>query len=375
MSPLGSSADDIWANYLEGKHAFSRKPFGDQNVWVARLNEREDSIISGIASEHRYKNLDRSVLLAIAASRMAVNLAGWNHGDDIGINIGSSRGATGLFEHHHSEFLKTGKAKTLASPTTTLGNLSSWVAQDLQSSGPDISHSITCSTGLHSLLNGIAWLRAGMADKFLVGGSEAPLTSFTIAQMQAMKIYSRLDDDFPCRAMDFAKTSNTMILGEAASILAIEPGHIPGSHAVVEGIGYATEALRHPTSISAEADCFQKSMKMALADFELSDIDAIIMHAPGTIAGDRSEMAAIGKIFGSSLPMLTGNKWLCGHTFAASGILSIEMALLMMKHNQLIGIPYLNQHQSRKIRRVLVNSVGFGGNAVSVVLSSNFDIR
>jgi 3-oxoacyl-(acyl-carrier-protein) synthase len=78
----------------------------------------------------------------------------------------------------------------LASPTTTLGNISSWVAHDLQSSGPEISHSITCSTALHALLNGVAWLKAGMADKFLVGGTEAPLTDFTIAQMRALKIYS-----------------------------------------------------------------------------------------------------------------------------------------------------------------------------------------
>jgi 3-oxoacyl-(acyl-carrier-protein) synthase len=38
-----------------------------------------------------------------------------------------------------------------------LGNISSWVAHDLQSSGPEISHSITCSTALHAVLNGVAW--------------------------------------------------------------------------------------------------------------------------------------------------------------------------------------------------------------------------
>jgi hypothetical protein len=29
----------------------------------------------------------------------------------------------------------------------------------------EISHSITCST-LHAVLNGIAWLKSGMVDKF-----------------------------------------------------------------------------------------------------------------------------------------------------------------------------------------------------------------
>ena len=65
------------------------------------------------------------------------------------------------------------------------------MAHDLQTKGPEISHSITCSTGLHALLNGVTWLLSGMSDKFLVGGSEAALTDFTIAQMQALKVYAK----------------------------------------------------------------------------------------------------------------------------------------------------------------------------------------
>jgi 3-oxoacyl-(acyl-carrier-protein) synthase len=70
---------------------------------------------------------------------------------------------------------------------------------------------------------------------------------------------------------------------------------------------------------------------------------------------------------------LTTNKWKIGHTFGASGILSVEMAVLMMQNNQFIGIPYLDaagvQNTEKVIKKVLVNAVGFGGNAVSVLLS------
>ncbi len=38
---------------------------------------------------------------------------------------------------------------------------------------------------------GVAWINSGMSDKFLVGGSEAALTDFTIAQMQALKVYAK----------------------------------------------------------------------------------------------------------------------------------------------------------------------------------------
>jgi 3-oxoacyl-(acyl-carrier-protein) synthase len=320
--------------------------------------------------EIKYKSLDNSVLFAIQASREAVKKAGWKSGDSFGINIGSSRGATALFEKHFQEYLATGKAQTLASPTTTLGNIASWVAQDLQNDGPEISHSITCSTALHAVLNGVAWLQAGMIDKFLVGGSEAPLTPFTIAQMQAMKIYAKENQAFPCRAFDLNKTQNTMILGEGAAVCCLELGKKENALAFIEGIGYATEVLEHNISISAEAACFQKSMKMALQNTNLSDVDVIVMHAPGTIKGDLSEFKAIEKIFGETLPLLTNNKWKIGHTFGASGMLNLEMAILMLQHNQFIDVPFVaSQQQTKPIKKVLINAVGFGGNAVSILLS------
>ncbi|MBX9888656.1 MAG: beta-ketoacyl synthase [Flavobacteriaceae bacterium] len=371
ISPLGNDPQIIWANYLNDQHCFIQKFIDKAPTFVAPLdNDSVAKIESLKKSDSKYKFLDNSVLFAMEASRAAIKQAGWNSNDVFGINIGSSRGATDLFEKHHQEYLETGKAQTLASPTTTLGNISSWVAHDLQSSGPEISHSITCSTALHAVLNGVAWLKSGMVDKFLVGGSEAPLTDFTIAQMRALKIYSRSNEEYPNRALDLDKTQNTMILGEGAAVCCLELGKKENALAFIEGIGYATEVLEHNISISAEATCFQKSMKMALKDTNLSDVDVIVMHAPGTIKGDLTEYKAIQKVFGESLPLLTTNKWKIGHTFGASGLLSLELAILMLQHNKFIGVPFAEApKQEKPIQKVLVNAVGFGGNAVSVLLS------
>ena len=371
ISPLGADSKIIWENYLNENHCFTEHVLDDKKTFVAKLDNDSKEVVDALQeSDNKYKSLDKSVLYAMAASRKAINNAGWTQKDIFGINIGSSRGATDLFEKHYQEYLQTGKAQTLASPTTTLGNISSWVAHDLQSSGPEISHSITCSTALHAVLNGVAWLRAGMADKFLVGGSEAPLTDFTIAQMRALKIYSNNTEQYPNRALDLEKKQSTMILGEGAGVCCLEIGKKENALAYIEGIGYATEILEHNISISAEATCFQKSMKMALQNTDLSEVDVIVMHAPGTIKGDLTEYKAIEKIFGESLPLLTTNKWKIGHTFGASGILSMELAILMMQHNRFIGVPFVEaQIQTKPIKKVLINAVGFGGNAVSLLLS------
>jgi 3-oxoacyl-(acyl-carrier-protein) synthase len=371
LSALGNNQDAIWKSYQSNQHCFVATAFGNQNALVAPLDAASKQEIEALKnSDQKYKSLDNSVLFAIAASRKATIDAGWKTGDSFGINIGSSRGATELFEKHHLDFIKTGKVATLASPTTTLGNISSWVSHDLQSQGPEISHSITCSTALHALLNGVAWLKAGMADKFLVGGSEAPLTDFTIAQMRALKIYSKNNDEFPCRAFDLEKKQNTLILGEGAAVCCLEIGRKKNALAFIEGIGYATEILEHNVSVSAEATCFQKSMKMALGNTNLSEVDAIVMHAPGTIKGDLTEYKAIQKVFGDNLPLLTTNKWKIGHTFGASGMLSIEMAVLMLQKQIFIGVPFAKaQFQKKPLKKIMVNAVGFGGNAVSILLS------
>lgn len=371
ISPLGNTPEVIWQNYLNQNHCFTELDLDSKKTFVATLDTNSEQVIAELReSDNKYKSLDKSVLYAMAASRKAIENAGWTQNDVFGINIGSSRGATDLFEKHYRDYLETGKAHTLASPTTTLGNISSWVSHDLQSSGPEISHSITCSTALHALLNGVAWLRSGMADKFLVGGSEAPLTDFTIAQMRALKIYSNSKEDYPNRALDLEKKQSTMILGEGAGVCCLVIGKKENALAYIEGIGYATEILEHNISISAEATCFQKSMKMALQNTDLSQVDVIVMHAPGTIKGDLTEYRAIEKIFGETLPLLTTNKWKIGHTFGASGILSMELAIMMMQHNRFIGVPFAEaQLQTKPIRKVLINAVGFGGNAVSVLLS------
>lgn len=390
VSPLGKTLQEAWKQYQNNQHCITKKVFENSEALVAEIpSETRQEIESLRHSDTKYKSLDNTVLYAIYASRQAVKQAHWNGSDNFGVNIGSSRGATQLFETYYDDFLKNNTAKTLSSPTTTLGNISSWVAHDLQTEGPEISHSITCSTALHALLNGIAWINSGMCNKFLVGGSEAPLTPFTIAQMQALKIYSKcqghlersrevskgLDsarpdiENFPCRALDLDKKQNTMVLGEGASMACLEAGKKENALAFVSGFGYATEILEHNISISSDAQCFQKSMRMALGDTNPDDVDVIVMHAPGTVKGDLSEYKAIDAVFKNSIPALTSNKWKLGHTFGASGALSIELAVLMLLHQEFIGVPFLNNQKTpKKIQNILVNAVGFGGNAVSILL-------
>lgn len=371
ISALGNENEEIWQNYRKQSSLIKEESFGRFKALVSSIKSGHRKSVDELRRIKNYKDLDPSVLMAIFTARKAFDQTDWKH-REFGINIGSSRGATTLFEKYHQEFLDQdkGQVSTLSSPTTTLGNLSSWVGHDLQAGGPVISHSIACSTALHGLLNGIAWINGGMSERFMVGGSEASNTAFTLAQMKSLKIYAEQNSDYPCRSLDMDKTRNTMVLGEAAAVFCLERGSVKNALAMVEGIGYATEPLLHNISISTDADCFQKSMTMALKGIKKDEVDVIVTHAPGTVKGDQSEYNAIRKVFGATLPALTSNKWIIGHSLGASGGLSIEMAILMMKHQEFIGVPFGSfSKRPKSITKVLVNAVGFGGNAVSVLLS------
>jgi len=372
ISALGNNAVEIWRNYQGNTTLISDCYLNNEDVKVGKLSTESEQLIKDLRKEKiAYRKLDKSVIMSMLASRKAVESAEWKHIKDTAINIGSSRGATSIFEKYHKDYLQSKKRLSpLSSPTTTLGNISSWVAMDLGSKGATLSHSITCSTALHSILNACAWIKSEMAERFLAGGSEAPLTDFTIAQMQALGIYSKNNGDWPCNPLQKNKDKNSMILGEGAVVFALEKDKGQKAMAKIIGIGFATEMIEHNASLSAEAECMHNSMKMALQDAELTRIETLVMHAPGTLQGDKAEIKAITKIFGRNMPHLISTKHLSGHTLGTSGALSIELAIMMLQHEKNISFPYesIAYQNNNTPQTIMINAVGFGGNAVSIII-------
>lgn len=377
ISALGHNPESVSKSYDLGTPNFQ---LSGQDPVGSLKNEGSEILQQLILEKRAYKGLDRSVLLAMYASRQAVIQAGWKNEKSIGVNIGSSRGATTLFEEYLSEFELTGKVPPNTSPLTTLGNISSWVAQDLNTSGPDISHSVTCSTGLQAIANGFAWLKAGMAGKFLAGASEAPLTPFTLAQMKAIGIYSdKSMMPYPCRPLNALK-KNTFVLGEGAAVFALEKINEDqlkddrSGLVIIDSIGFGFENISSKTGISKEGNNFRLAIQNAIENAGHLAVDMIVMHAPGTVAGDSAELCAIRSVFGDAeLPILTSSKWLTGHTLGASGCLAMEYAINILETQRYLNFPYpvaIESAERRKpIRRILVLAAGFGGNAVAVLLS------
>lgn len=350
-----------------------------QGALGAALHASEDQLVEALRHEHKhFQHLDRSVILAILAAREAFRQAGWQRADaaNTGINIGSARGATTNLERTHQQFLDpTKELSPFTSPTTTSGSLSSWLAADLETQGVAFSHSVTCSSGLQALGNAMAWLRAGMADRFLAGGTEAPLTGYTVAQMQALKIYAS-HQPYPCQPLAKNRPEGIgMVLGEGAAVFALEnrdADSLSDALAVVESYGAGRDKAVSATAISKDGFPLQQSMQAAINQMQTADpVDAVIVHAPGTSLGDEAELSALHAVFGEELPMLLSNKWQIGHLLGASGALALEYALGIFQEENFSEFPYpvKEQGKRRPINKIMLNSAGFGGNASSVIVS------
>jgi 3-oxoacyl-(acyl-carrier-protein) synthase len=380
FSALGADSQQTIAAYTSGKPNFSTLTLNEIDFPVARFHPAAELKIAAVENIlHGFKHFDKTTRAAIACAKQALENVAIETQKNIIVNIGSSRGATHNWEKFYTEFNEHKRLSPKASPLTTLGNISSYTAAALKVNGFCIDHSITCGTGLQAIANSVAWLQSGMADAALAGASEAPLTPFSLAQMDAIGIYSKYNDEFPCKAAYSGKDKkNTMVLGEGTALFYLKPienNEASGtSTIVIESIGTGNEYISSPTAVSTGGDALKSAMKQALAGMlEPSLPDCVVLHAPGTIQGDESEWNALKFVFGNSIPATTCNKWITGHCLGSSGLLSVEMAILMLQNQTFFKIPYpaYQNKMPKKLNKIMVNAQGFGGNAISVIVSKH----
>lgn len=384
ISPLGFAKEEVVKSYAEAASTATTVEFRGEVSPVFKLPPAVEDVVTAQFADRKYRNLDRVTKLSLLASRAALPFY-VKATDRVGVSIGSARGTTENLEQLHGNFLAgNGHAvPPYTSPMTTAGGISSTVAHDLSLSGPGIAVSMTCASFLHSLLVASGLLNSSVFDSFLVGGAEAPLTPFTLAQMKALRIYTPLTEDpFPSRPAEKTEQKrNTLVLGEGAASFFLETENVlknrgvPFSHfPALLGIGFSRETTVSNTGMDPEGSGIRSSMQMALDAAGLQTIDAIILHSPGTELGDGAELHAIQNLFTDSRPACFSTKYLTGHTFGASSALSLELALLLLKQAVVPAFPYETVlprfSKNRPIKTCMINSAGFGGSIMSIIVGT-----
>lgn len=389
ISPLGSSRKEVSQTLTLGRAKAQWLDAAEQTRPVFPLTASGMNLVQELSSQARYQGLDRTTLLALTAARQTFAALRGERTELGCISIGSARGATNSLERTIALHLaQEGTLAADTSPTTTAGNTTSWIAQEYlaqedlrapksahSNTIASISTSMTCTSAFHALLIATAFLRGGMASAALFGGAESCLTSYTVAQLEALRIYSRERSEWPCRPCASSEhSSNTLVLGEGAGTAILLGGsvaYMPGDMELL-GIGWALEATPSATGISEDGRGFQEAMLGALAGLPAGRVlDGVIMHAPGTSKGDEAELRAIEMVLGS-VP-LCSTKHLTGHTYGASGMISLATAQVLLSEGGWSGFPYPTRVAPLPFeapKTLMINTAGFGGNAISIVVGA-----
>jgi 3-oxoacyl-[acyl-carrier-protein] synthase-1 len=142
----------------------------------------------------------------------------------------------------------------------------------------------------------------------------------------------------------------------------------------------------HQTALSDDGNGPYLAMSGALkmSGIGPNEISYLNMHGTGTQNNDLAEGRAVERIFHSGYPRLSSTKSFTGHTLGASGAieavfstLSIDRGIIFpnFSFGEIIdGLnikPETTFQKNVKVKHVLSNSFGFGGNCTSLIFSKS----
>ena len=340
VTPLGIGKDEFWKNLIAGKSGVSRVTRFDPEGYSCKVAaEVKNFSPSDFVDSKTAKRNDQYALYAVAASKLAVEDA--KLGDEVrsnprvGIIIGSGIGGMSVISSQSLVFHTKGHRyiSPFMIPSLIVNMASGLTAIELGIKGPNFSVVSACATGTHAIGEAFNWLKLGKADVILAGGSEAAIVPLSFAGFCSMRAMSTsYNDDPETASRPFDATRDGFVMGDGAGVLVLETlEHAKSRDAKIycEIIGYAASCdAYHITSPCSDGDGLIRCYDELFAETVVSpkDIQYVNAHGTSTIYNDKSETAALKKVFGdhSKDLLVSSIKGATGHLLGATG--AIEAA-------------------------------------------------
>lgn len=387
ITALGTGVEDTLAALRESRSGVGalRRLVTDLSYLPAGEVDASTADLAAEVSATYPSSALRSVVLGIVAAHEAASTAALDL-DDLrraAFISGTTVGGMDHTEQHFGAVSESGGQTPEAAELryNDCGYSTELIADALGSFGFVTTPSTACSSAANAVILGANLIKTGMADIAVVGGTEA-LTRFHFNGFNTLMI---LD---PERCRPFDRDRAGINLGEGAAYLVIESeesAHRRGVRPMAELSGYANACdAFHQTASSDNGEGAFRSMRAALdmAGLQPSDIGYVNAHGTGTPNNDITELAAMRRIWGDTLPPFSSTKPFTGHTTSASGAVESVICLLALRHGLLppcLGFvnpiepgaePVTRLTEVDGLRHVLNNSFGFGGNDSSLIFST-----
>ena len=348
-----------------------------------------DAIIHGSrrATDHTRLTLSaeygsRVATAGALAAQQAVAQAGWSRDalrdDRTALVVGTSKGEI-------EDWISPPPAQSPIILPPTVGRLQPWglgrIAHRIGAAsglgtGPAITLSAACASGLHALIRACLMLRTGEADRVLVVAAEASVHPLFISSFQRLGVLA--PPGHGCRPFD--ETRAGFLMTEAAAAVCLERNSTAKPLAYVAAYAMGGDAA-HLTSNDASGATLRRMLGQVIGD---DSIDLIHAHGTGTVVNDPIELTAIDAILppaGLAVPVVSHKAHL-GHSLGAAGLVAVALNCLSHQLGLIPGNPQTtrpiasdqcliaSKPSQQQVRRSICLAAGFGGSIAAVKLTS-----
>ena len=397
LASTGIGKDAFWDGLKEGRSGM--KPvtlFDTTSVRSKMAGEISNFDPKSILGPKGLRNLDRTTLLVLCASKFALEDAKLQHPvpeeetDYFGVSLGSTMGSVWSISEFDKESLRGGPRAVNPAlfPNTVINSPASHISIKFNIQG----FNSTISTGFCSSLDAIYYALNMMnlyEYKVVLAGGVEELCEQTYKGFHKI---GHLAGSRPGKKevnCPFDKRRNGILMGEGACIVILEElKHAKKRNAKIyaEVLGYGTSFDPKSKNIySPKAEGATEAMEFSLEDAGLKkdDIDYISASANSTLDCDVMETRAIKNVFGKKAPKIpiSSIKSMVGESFSASGAMNLGASIGALERNFIpptinytkldrrCDLDYVtNKAKERKVDKILINSFSpTGSNSVLAV--------
>lgn len=390
VNPLGNNVEDFWKNIRNVENGIDRITKFDVSDFPSKVAGivRDFNPTDRLEKKDVRRN-DLFSLFGLYASIEAMENAGLKEGDvdhtRMGVILGNGIGGLETLE---SDIIKMQSKGSMAVQPLLVPKMISNIGPAViairhNAQGPCYSIVTACSSGADAMGAAMRWIKMGVCDVVISGGTEAPITPVSLAGFCVLQALSTKRNDCPEKASrPFDRDRDGFVVGEGAGILILEElEHAKKRGATIyaefAGYGISCDAFHltapHPDGVGGIA-----AIKMAIATAGLKpeDIDYINAHGTSTPLNDPTETKAIKAVFGEHAKKLkvSSSKSMTGHLLGGAGGIEAVVTALALHHQYYpatrnleesdpeCDLDYVpNKGYDGTIRAALSNSLGFGG--------------
>ena len=394
VTPVGIGVDAYWRALIAGECGIGRiTRFDASGLPVQIAAELKGFDPAAHMPKTLARTMDPFMQFAFAAAEEALadsGLAIEPESDRIGIVMGTAMDGVTTVARTQEAYDAGHRVGPRFVPMT-IGNIAAAqiaIAHGIH--GPSLTLNTACSAGGDAMMTAAMLLKTGEADAVLAVGGESILCPIVVSGLSQAKALSRRNDDpaHACRPFDLDRDG--FVIGEGGGALVIETEE----HALARGAkihavlaGYANTSDAHHVTApcpdgAGAAACMQRAL--ARAGMQPSDIGYINAHGTSTPLGDKAETLAVKAVFGGreSAPPISSTKSATGHLMGAGGLTEAIACIKAIQDGILPPTLHLdtpdpdcdldyvpNAARKADISAAMSNSLGFGGQNSSIILS------